>query len=299
MSIRFPNRVAQTGTYHAQAGWDTPAYLEIDGPALAGMRTFSAVADLFDGDVLGISVVSVNDPTIWGVYSATWRASDGALVLVDGSETETDANFPDDDAVEITACATEATLTAAYGGAVRLAAGSYNPTATTLHFTLEGDPDPTPAIGVLYATAQDVGDAEAALMGPTYWYDYSNPSLTWGSGYWQFAITSGEELVDLQARSYARNLMGLAASVAVDLYIPASAPSEAQSIQLVCGVHEESDSQWIWGTNVGTDYTVGVATTVTLRCGVKPNGSIMLAYLGNAVASGYRITNIVFSSAAL
>lgn len=296
MSIRFPNRVAQQGTYHAQDG-SIPAYIELDGDALTGMRLFSDVG-FSDEDIVGTSIVSVADATIWAVHTSTWRASDSALVI-GVAETASSGSLTDLETVEVTACATESVLTAAYGGCIRVNSGSYLAAASSIHFTLDGETAPTPAFGVIYATANDLGVIEQAYLGPGNWSDLSAPVLSWETeNYWLFNL-SGTETIELEPISSARNARQFAASIAVDLYIPASAPSGAQSIYLYCGEHGAPEGWGSTGESVGSSYTVGVATTVTLHCAMSNVYNVFLKGLDTAIANGYRITNIVFSSASV
>lgn len=104
MTIRFPNRTGEIGTY-------VDGVVTLSDQSLPGMRSFAAALAaerIEDGDTLGLSIRAMSDAGKWIVCQASYDAA--GFVTITVPEDSAGGAIIADTLVEVTACVTDGML---------------------------------------------------------------------------------------------------------------------------------------------------------------------------------------------
>lgn len=261
MTIRFPNRVGESGIYVD----GTPPAITLSGSALMRLRTFSAAATggaLATNDTIGLAIEHATNPDIWQVWTATWTGTGLVAVAVEDQS----GVLADGDSVEVRAVVTAATLDAAYA--------------------------PTPALPSVWDGPDfwDIESSTATTWNATNaWYEHD------ADAYAQFRLlptTSGSQL------GWQGGFRP--SSVSVELYLPVgfSSSTEYAGLRVYHGASLNEIWGDIVGSGQSEDtwVTLSCDLSVDLADDISGLRIVSIAANGDPPESDlYRLRNIVFT----
>jgi len=263
---RYPNRVAQTGTYAA----GPPGTVSLGAVALDGYRTFAdalTANKLIEGDIVGVLLREQQHPERWLIAPATYAAA--TLTL---GESEDVSSTPPTDAstVEVQCVVTDGMLRALDTGYVPIvvAPATWDGPA---YFDIASSDTTWDAENDWYVHSSHTGSNAFSLV-PT----VTGSEAGWESGYRPTNIT-------------------------LDLYVPPDASLDREFIQL--RVYYGA-SDYVYCESLGSASTPGEWSTLTCSAiDTELLGDIVSVQLaqipGTYDESGslYRVRNIVFTDA--
>lgn len=277
MNIRYPNRTAQAGVFHA----GTPATVTLSDAALPGHLVLTG--RLGADDYVGVSVQSQNDAEAWMVALAR---SDGADTLeVYNVETESDPPLGDGTDVDVTVCVTEAMLQRAFWRLDPLSRGAGYGELTVWR---PDDPAP-PAFSVCVAAVAPLSVDLDFYDGDASWSAQSS-GTAWNADVWWWEHTGAATPLVLEpAGTWAADYRPVRAwcelHLAPDFYYDAGNPPRI--------VIADSEAAVFTGPGVALIDTV-TPRWVRLWCDLTLTGDIAQLRVENVSGSAFRVRNIAF-----